>query len=146
MVAVCILGVGSSRSQERVLVPVEPIDHTSLVCACTFRESLSGEPQDLYSSGPEIFVIAPNADPPHALANFGDGDHRLFPPKAIEFPMYQCDIGDSFESEWRDSDLAVIAKLRVTRAGNEACWFSGVLDASTARGRAEIAVKGTCGC
>jgi hypothetical protein len=146
IVAACLLCVASSQSQDRVLLPLTPVDHTALVCGCTFRESLSGEPEGLDSSGPEIFVIAPNADPPHALANFGNGDLRLLPQAPIEFPMYQCDVGEPFESEWRESEFAVIAKLRVVRAGNEACWFSGTLGASTARGQAEIPVKGDCGC
>jgi hypothetical protein len=125
---------------------VEPIDHSSIVCGCSFRETLSGEPQGGYGSGPELLVIAPNADPPHAFANIGRGNLLLRPPKPIEFPMYQCNVGEPFASEWTNSEVSVEARLQVMGAGSEACWFSGVLNASTARGRAEIPVKGACGC
>jgi hypothetical protein len=127
-------------------MPLEGIDHSFIVCGCTFRETMSGEAQGGYGSGPEILVIAPNASPPHALANIRGGALRLLPTKPIEFPMYQCEVGASFESEWKNSDVVVLTKLRVTGAGPEACWFSGDIHASAERGRAEIPVKGACGC
>jgi hypothetical protein len=127
-------------------MPLERIDDSSIVCGCTFRERLRGEVQGGYGSGPDILVMAPNASPPYALANVGGGNLRLLPSKPIEFPMYQCDVGESFESEWKNSEVAVIARLRVAGAGSEACWFSGDIHASTARGRTEIPVKGACGC
>ena len=146
IVTACLLGVSSSQSQDRILRPLTLVDHTSLVCGCTFRESLADEPPGLVSSGPEIFVIAPNANPPHALANFGDGDRELFSEESIEFPMYQCEIGEPFESAWRDSEYTVIARLEVTRPGDEACWFSGALEAGNAPGQTQTRVKGACGC
>ena len=127
-------------------MPLEPIDDSSIVCGCSFRETLAGEAQGSYGSGAELVVIAPNADSPHALVNIGRGNLRLRPTKPIEFPLYQCKVGEPFESEWRDSEVAVRAKLLATRAGSEACWFNGTVQASAARGQVEIPVKGGCGC
>ena len=128
------------------MMPLEPIDHASIVCGCSFRETLFAEAQGNYGSGPELLVIAPNADPPHALVNVGGGNLRLRPTKRIESLVYQCKVGEPFQSEWRDSEVAVLAKLQVTGAGSEACWFNGTVQASVARGQAEIPVKGGCGC
>ena len=127
-------------------MPLERIDRSSIVCGCSFRETLSGEAQGSYGSGPELLVIAPNAEPPHALVNIGRGNLRLRPTKQIESPMYQCKLGEPFESEWKDSEVAVQAKLQATGAGSEACWFSGSVQASAARRQAEVPVKGGCGC
>jgi hypothetical protein len=127
-------------------MPLEPIDHSSLVCGCTFRESLTGEAQSGYGSGPQLFAIAPNADPPHALVNVGGGNLQLHPTKTIKFPMYQCEVGEPFESEWKNSKVTVLAKLRVVGAEAEACWFGGSIETTAEQARAAIPVKGGCGC
>jgi hypothetical protein len=146
LVVVCVLSVGSSQSQDRVLIPLEPFDHSSVVCGCSFHEALSGAAEGSYGSGPEVFVIAPNANPPHALANTGQGNLPLRPLIPVEFPMYQCEVGEAFVSEWTSAEVAVLARLKVTGSGSEACRFSGNVHASAALGQAEIPVKGACGC
>lgn len=146
LIVVSALCVGSSRSADRVLVPLESIDHLTVACGCSFREALPGTGIGGYGAGAELFVVAPNADPPYALVNVGKGNLQLRPVKAIEFPLYQCEAGQRFVSEWKSDDVAVLAKLQVAARGMEACWLSGTVRATIAKREGEVPVKGACGC
>jgi hypothetical protein len=146
VVAVSVLAVGSGRTEDRVLKPLVEVDHMSIVCGCTFRETMSGAAEGSYGSGPELLVIAPNAEPPYALVNIGRGNTKLWPAKPIVFPMYQCEAGERFLTEWKSEDVAVLAKLEVTGSGEETCWFSGTVHVGVGARSAEAPVKGACGC
>jgi hypothetical protein len=128
LVAMYVLGAGSSRCQDRVLMPLEPIDQSAIVCGCSFRETLSGEAQVVTGLGLSCWL-----------------SHQMPTRPTLSFPMYQCEVGEIFESEWKTSEVTVLAKLQVTGAGSEACWFSGNVRANAARGQAEVPVKGACG-
>jgi hypothetical protein len=146
LIVLSALCVGSSESADRLLVSPESIDHLTVACGCSFREALPGTAMGGSQSGPDLLVIAPNADPPYALVNVGKGNVQLHAVKAIEFPLYQCEGGQRFVSEWKSDDVALLAKFQVAARGMEACWLSGTVRARTAKREAEIAVKGACGC
>lgn len=146
LIAISLLSVGSSQSEDRVLRPLVKVDHFSIVCGCTFRETLSGTVEGDYGSGSELVVFAPNADPPYALVNIGRGNLQLRPVKPIEFPLYRCEAGERFVSEWKSAEVALVANLRVTGSGEESCWFSGIVHANATNGQAAVPVKGGCGC
>jgi len=146
MTVVSLLLMGSSRSEGRILVQLIEVDSQSVVCRCSFRESIPGAVEGGYGSGPELLIVAPNAEPPHARVNLGRGNLKLSPVKPIEFPMFHCELGERFVSEWKSETLRVLAKLSVVGSGDEACWFQGTVLATVEPKSSEVPVKGACGC
>jgi hypothetical protein len=114
--------------------------------AVPFESRFHAEWKEGYGSGPELLIVAPNAEPPHALVNLGRGNLKLSPVKPIAFPMFHCEVGERFVSEWKSETLRVLAKLSVVGSGDEACWFQGTVLATVEPKSSEVPVKGACGC
>jgi hypothetical protein len=148
LVLIAMLGTSTSSSQsvDLTLRRLDAADYQTMICGCTFRESAHGSDGGGYGSGPDVLVIAPNAEPPHALINLGYGNVRLLPARPIEFPMYQCSAGRKFRTEWRAEGIAVSANLAARRAGEESCWFSGSITVSSKSATSHTSVEGACGC
>jgi hypothetical protein len=138
--------VGGSHSQSTMLLQLSDFDSRSIVCGCEFRESIPNAAEGSYGSGPTLLVIAPNADPPHALVNLGRGNLKLSPVKPIKFPMFHCEVGEHFQTEWRSDALRVLARLDVVGSGEESCGFSGTVVATMESTNSEVPIKGACGC
>lgn len=138
--------VGGSHSQSTMLLQLSDFDSRSVACGCEFRESIPNTAERGYGSGPTLLVIAPNGDPPYALVNLGRGNLKLSPVKPIEFPMFHCEVGEHFQTEWRSDALRVLARLDVVRSGEESCLFSGTVLATAESRNSEVPIEGACGC
>ena len=103
-ILVGILISATGHTSERMLQKLQPIDFMSVVCGCTFNESIPGAHEGSYGSGPELLLLDPNGNPPHALVNLGHGNMKLLPGEPIVFPLYECKAGETFETVWCDGD------------------------------------------
>src|SRR5688572_11845570 len=63
------------------------------------------------------------------------------PVKPIAFPMFHCEVGERFVSEWKSETLRVLAKLSVVGSGDEACWFQGTVLATVEPKSSEVPVR-----
>jgi hypothetical protein len=129
-----------------LLLQLGEFDSRSVVCGCEFSESIPGAAEGGYGSGPKLLLIAPNADPPYALVNLGRGNLKLSPVKPVKVPMFHCEVGERFLSDWRSDTVHVRARLDVVGSGEEACWFNGTVQTTVESSNSEVSVKGACGC
>jgi hypothetical protein len=137
--------LSASSHGARLLHPLEPIDYLSIACGCTFNAVAADGGSGFYS-GPELLVLDPNGEPPNARINIGEGNIRLQPAQPIVFPLYECEAGETWTSEWLSETVAVKAELRALMPGEESCWFEGTVRATTSEVAESVAVNGACGC
>jgi hypothetical protein len=136
----------ASSDTARILHPLEPIDDGSVKCGCTVYMLTDQSARDFYAYSPQILVLDPNGEPPNARVNLGHGNVLLSPAKPIEFPLYDCEAGEVWISEWQSDAVTVRAELNSPNPGEESCGFAGEVQA-TANGRHELTpVQVACGC
>ena len=139
------LAIGASSDSSRILYPVEPIDHRSLACGCTFNAA-GAAPAGSFYTGPELLVLDPYGEPSTARVNLGEGNILLRPAQPIVLPLYQCAAGETWISEWHSERVSVRAELRALRPGEESCWFEGNVVATLAGRSESVPINGACGC
>ena len=137
------LAVAASSQDSRLLERLEPIEHRSIVCGCRFNAV--GESGGFYS-GPELLALDPNGEPPNARVNIGEGNVLLRPAQTIEFPLYQCQVGEIWTSKWLSEVITVTATLNALKPGAEACWFEGTVETTVSDRTDVVPVNGACGC
>ena len=135
--------VAASSQDAQLLQRLEPIEHRSIVCGCTFN--VVGEGGGFYS-GPELLVLDPNGEPPNARVNIGEGNLLLRPAQPIAFPLYQCEIGETWTSKWLSEVITVTARLNALEAGAESCWFEGTVETTVSDRSEVVPANGACGC
>ncbi len=140
------LTLGGASGSERLLHELQPIEWQSIVCGCSFNESIADATEGSYGSGPEILVLDPNGDPPNARVNLGAGNVRLQPKTPLELPLYSCQAGNVWSSSWQSGQVTLQVELVATSPGAEACWFSGTVAATAGAADPPVAIRGGCGC
>ena len=129
-----------------MLYELEPVDHSAVVCGCTFNQSIPGATEGSYGSGPEILLIDQNATPPTIQVNLGDGNLTLGIDPSTKYRQYDCAQGERWITSWRGPLVDLRAELSVIDPGYESCWFSGVVEVSRGSESWSAPVKGACGC
>lgn len=138
-----VLAVGCGASDEPLLRELQPMDTSSIVCGCSFNESIPDTTEGSYGSGPEILVLDINGDPANARINLGADNVRLL---SEQLSLYDCEAEGVWASTWRSEAVVLKVELVPSSPGAEACWFTGTATAAVASRESSTAIKGACGC
>ena len=142
-ILVSALAIGCGSRTEAVLQELTPVDLLSLMCPCTFNESIPDATEGSYGFGPEVLVLDINGDPATARVNLGAGNIRL---QSEDFSLHDCESEDVWSSTWRSDEVSLHVELVSSGPGAEACWFAGTAATTVGSRRSVKPIKGACGC
>jgi hypothetical protein len=135
--------VGCGSTEQPALNALQPLDTRSIVCGCTFNESLPNAQEGSYGSGPEVLILDINGEPAQAHLNLGAGNLRL---RFAELSLYDCESDGVWSTKWRSEEVTLQVDLVASGPGNEACWFSGTSTLIVNGVDSTTPIKGACGC
>lgn len=138
-----VVAVGCGSTEQPALNALQPVDTQSMVCGCTFNESVPNVQEGSYGSGPEVLVLDINGEPAQAHVNLGAENLRL---RSGELSLYDCESEEVWSTTWQSEEVMLKVDLVASSPGAEACWFSGTSTVTVDGVSSTTPIKGACGC